>query len=172
LAHASLDSLAAKALGDSQSSPVNELLISLLQALAQELTVPRLLAIRAAQSRRELVPVAGIGEDVDGILKELRIPLLPARTATDPFSLCYHAHRDFLIEDVFAPRLAALLPQRYFEVIGSSALGLISCTHPASQPLVLLMDVDPPRQLPDAARFATLTRVRMALARIAPLASL
>jgi len=151
-----------------QASAPDQLVGSLLKCFAEQLDVPRVLALRATQNRRELVTVAGVGEDIEGIMKELRLPLLAARTASDPFSLCFHAHRDFFIEDVFAQRVVSTLPQRYFEVLGSSSLGLISCTHPSSQPLVLLVDLDPPRQLPCAERLANLARARAAIARVAP----
>lgn len=168
---AALHDLLVQALDAQGSTNHDQLLIRVLRALAQELNVGRLLLLRATQNRRELAAVAGHGDHIEEIMKELRLPLLPARTASDPFSICFHAQRDFLIDDVFAPRVVRTLPERYFEVIGSSSLALLWCGVPSSPTLILMIDTDPPRQLPSAERFAALGRVRTALAKLAPLAA-
>jgi hypothetical protein len=164
-----LEALVALALADSQLSANRvQSLTSLLRVLAQELDVPRLLALRATQSRRELALVGGFGDDIDGLTNELRLPLMAALSATDSFSICYHARRDFFIDDVFAPRAVATLPQRYFEVIGSNSLAILSCASPGCQPLILLVDLDPPNLLPSAEQVLRLGRARTAIAKIAP----
>jgi hypothetical protein len=164
-----LEALVALALTDSRPSANREQsLTPLLRALAQELNVPRLLALRATQNRRELALVGGFGDDIDGLTNELRLPLMAALSATDPFSICYHTRRDFFIDDVFAPRVVATLPQRYFEVIGSNSLAIFSCASPGCQPLILLVDLDPPNQLPSAEQVLRLGRARAAIAKIAP----
>lgn len=151
-----------------RSGPSDQLLATLLGAVGEVLEVPRLLALRATMSRRELVIVGGFGDDVDGLTKELRLPLAAQRAATDPFSLSYHANRDFLIEDVFAPRVVSTLPQRYFEAVGSTSLLVLGCGAKGAQPLVLMGDLDPPHQLPQAERVARLVHARQAIAKVAP----
>jgi len=164
-----LENLVTQALGNPKVTANSEqVLTPLLRALAQELQVPRLLALRATQSRRELGLVAGFGDDIDELTKELRLPLMAALSATDPFSVCYHTRRDFLIEDVFAPRVVTTLPQRYFEVLGSSSIAIVACTHPGSQPLILVADMDLPHQLPSAEQVARCASARAAIAKLAP----
>jgi hypothetical protein len=168
-----LDGMIARVLADAQQTTSNEqLLTPLLRAFSEELKLPRLIALRATQSRRELVAVGGVGDDIEGISKELRIPLSSSRAASDPFSLCYHARRDFLIDDVFSPKLSSSLPQRYFEVIGSTCLGLLHCGTPSTQTLVLLIDLEPPHQLPTQQQLERFARVRLALSKAAPAATL
>jgi serine/threonine-protein kinase len=167
-----LDSMVARVLNDAQAAASEQLLVPMLRAISEELKLPRLLALRATQSRRELVVVGGAGDDIDGISKELRIPLSAARNASDPFSLCYHARRDYLIEDVFAAKVSSSLPQRYFEVIGSTCLGLLYCGTPTTQTVVLTMDVEPPHRLPTQQELERYARVRVALSKIAPAAAL
>jgi hypothetical protein len=141
---------------------------TILNALVEHLDVPRVVLLRATQSRRELAAVAGLGDDLDGIVKELRLSLPSARSAADPISLCYHTQRDYFFPDVFAPRVVSTLPQRYFEVMGSTSLALLGCSCKGYQPLVLLIDLEPPRQLPTSASVTQLAGVRAILARVAP----
>ena len=144
-----LDIVVARSLAECErSGSSDQLLSALLSAVAQHLEVPRILALRAAVSRRELAPVGGVGDDIDGLTKELRLPLSPARAAIDPFSSSYHSQRDIFFEDVFAPKVISSLPQRYFEVVGSTCLAILACADKGAQPLILLIDLDPPLRLP------------------------
>ena len=151
-----------------RSGGSDQLLSTLLGAVGELLGVPRLLALRATMSRRELTIVAGFGDDVDGLTKELRFPLMAQRATTDPFSLSFHGNRDFSIEDVFAPKVVSTLPQRYFEAVGSTSLLILSCSAKGAQPLVLMGDLEPPRQLPALERVTQIAAARQAIAKIAP----
>jgi eukaryotic-like serine/threonine-protein kinase len=164
-----LDVAVAKALAEfGRSGSSDQILSALFAAIAQHLDVPRILALRAVGNRRELRIVGGIGDDLDGLSKEFQLPLSPARGATDPFSQSYHLNRDCFIEDVFAPKLAVTLPARYYEAVGSTSLAVLACSTKGSQPLVLLIDLDPPRRLPTAECVAQLGHARQALAKIVP----
>jgi serine/threonine protein kinase len=165
-----LDIVVARSLAECERSGCSDQLLSaLLRAVAKHLEVPRILALRAAVSRRELAPVGGVGDDIDGLTKELRLPLSPARAAIDPFSSSYHSQRDIFFEDVFAPKVISSLPQRYFEVVGSTCLAILACADKGAQPLILLIDLDPPLKLPALERVAQLTQARRAIAMTAPL---
>lgn len=150
------------------TGPSEPLVVSLLTALQRYLKLPRILALRATLNRRELTIVGGIGEDVDGLAKELRIPLSAARTAADPFWLAFHSNRDALIEDVFSPKSVKLLPQRYYEAIGSTSLAILACNAKGEPPLVLVMDFEPPLRMPTNEQLAALATVRQVLAKVAP----
>ncbi len=164
-----LDVAVAQALTElKRSGSSDQLLAALLTAVGELLEVPRLLVLRATLSRRELTVVGGIGDDAEGLAKELRLPLMAARAATDPFSLSYHSNRDFFIEDAFAPKVVSTLPQRYFEAVGSTSLMILGCNAKGTQPVVLMADFDPPRCLPLAERVTQLVHARQAIAKIAP----
>jgi serine/threonine protein kinase len=163
---------AAQALAEhGRAGSSEQLLQTVLTAVARYLGVPRILALRATNDRRSLAIVGGVGDDIDGLTKQLRFPLTPSRTATDPFSLCYHANRDFYFEDVFFPKVTAVLPQCYYEAIGSKSLAILATRSKGPPPLVLTIDVDPPDRLPSIERVIGLDLVRPALAQIAPLAT-
>jgi hypothetical protein len=140
----------------------------LLTKLAQYLRVPRIILMRTTPSRRELVVVGGMGDDIDGLCRSLSIPLQAARSAADPFSQAFHARRDSMIDDAFASNITRRLPQCYYEAIGSTRLAILSCGVLGVDPLVLLMDVEPPGQLPSRQQIDRLGDIRLTLARIAP----
>jgi serine/threonine-protein kinase len=167
--NATLDVAAMQALKEwGRSGSSDALLSTLLRAVASSLDVPRILALRATVNRKELVVVGGVGDDSEGLAKEFRLPLSSSRTSTDPFSVCYHSGRDFIIEDVFSPKAASTLPQRYYEAIGSTCLGLVQCSEKGLPALVLMIDCEPPRKLPTSADIAKLAKARAALVKIAP----
>jgi HD-like signal output (HDOD) protein len=127
----------------------NESLLSaLLKSIADTLNLPRLLVLKATTNNRELVVCAGVGEDIDGLSKELRLPLSPALAATDPFSLAYHVNRTQSIEDCFSPKITAMMSPRYYEVLGSASLVLVHLPNKGGLPYVLCADFDPPHAIP------------------------
>lgn len=152
-----------------QGGSAERAMYRLLDALARYLHVPRILLTRATSSRRELVVVGGIGEDIDGIGRALRFPLASARAASDPLSLAYHSGHDFYFDDVFAPHVTRWLPQCYYEVVGSTCLAVLASGARSGHPLVLFMDLDPPHQLPSREHVEVTADVRAVLAGIAPM---
>ncbi|MGC4069590.1 MAG: protein kinase [Polyangiaceae bacterium] len=88
--------------GLEQNGPSDALLTSLLTTIQSMLDLPRLFVLRSSANHRELYCPCGVGEDIDGLSKELRLPLAPARAATNPFSMTYHVNRTLFIEDCFA----------------------------------------------------------------------
>ena len=142
--------------------------LDLVRAVATHLDVPRVLAFRATKNRRELAIVGGCGDDIEGLTKELRLPLTPARTAVEPISMAYHLQRDYFFEDVFNGRIVSTLPQRYFEAIGSTSLLILACCNRGVLPVLLLADVEPPRKLPSPERVSNIKSARAAIATLAP----
>jgi hypothetical protein len=64
--------------------------------------------------------------------------------------------------------VVSTLPQRYFEAVGSTSLLVLGCGAKGAQPLVLMGDLDPPRQLPPTERLARIAHARQAIAKVAP----
>jgi serine/threonine protein kinase/HD-like signal output (HDOD) protein len=134
-----------------RSGPSDALLTSLLGTLQSMLELPRLFLLRASSSHRELYCSSGVGEDLDGLSKELRLPLAPARAASDPFSMTYHVNRTLFIEDCFAQKIATSMPARYYELLGSTSLILVHVPLKNAGACVLVADYDPPHTMPNAA---------------------
>lgn len=150
------------------SKDVEPLFRDLLAKLAQYLGVARIILMRAAASRRELVVVGGFGDDIEGLSKSLRIPLQPSRAAADPFSQAFHARRDSSIDDAFAANVIRRMPQCYYEAIGSTRIAVLPCGVLGADPLLALLDVEPPAELPSRQQLENLSEIRLTLARVAP----
>lgn len=171
--HSALDVIVAQTLAEHRRSGNQEqAFMTLLTALSHHLDGVRVLVLRATQSRKELMVVGGIGDDIEGLSRELRLPLAGARSAADPFSACYHSQRDASFDDVFSPRVVSLLPQVYFETIGSASLAVTAGDAKGCQPVVITFDADPPLAVPSVQQLASLTNIRAALTKLAPAATL
>jgi serine/threonine protein kinase/HD-like signal output (HDOD) protein len=143
-----------------EGTPNESLLTALLKSIADTLHLPRLLVLKATTNNRELVVCAGVGEDIDGLSKEFRLPLSPALAATDPFSLAYHANRTQSIEDCFAPKVTAVMSPRYYEVLGSASLILVHVPNKGGLPYVLCADFDPPHTVPEPELLQSISAAR------------
>lgn len=171
--NSALDVIVAQTLAEHRRSGNQEqAFTALLTALSHHLDGVRVLVLRATQSRKELVVVGGLGDDIEGLGRELRLPLASARSATDPFSASYHSQRDASFDDVFSPRVVALLPQIYFETIGSASLAITAGEAKGCQPVVITFDADPPLAVPSVQQLASLTNIRSALSKLAPAAAM
>jgi serine/threonine protein kinase/HD-like signal output (HDOD) protein len=143
------------------------LMSSLLKALAETLQVSRIILLKATTNQRELIVHSGFGDDIGGLCKELRFPLSPSRSATDPFSLAYHVDRTQSIEDCFANRVMSSMPPRYYEVIGATSLVLAHVPCKVSSPFVLCVIVDPPNRLPTKEQLQTLEKSKELVGQVA-----
>ncbi|HMA97547.1 MAG TPA: HDOD domain-containing protein [Polyangiaceae bacterium] len=147
-------------------SGVERVVQKLLAALAQYLGGQRVLILRATSNRRELYPVVGIGEDLEGLMRTFRLPLGPARAPADPISMAYHLGRDALLDDVFQPHLTQRIAQAYYEAIGSTRLVVLQCGGKNQEPLLLMMDLEPPLELPARSRLERLAEFRLTLTKL------
>jgi serine/threonine-protein kinase len=135
---------------------------------AESLGLSRLIVLKANHSRNELVVCGGLRDDIEALTKEFKVPLMPARTATDVFSQAYHQSRDVVVGDAFGARATATVPLRYYETLGSPAFVLYSCASKGSPSVLVLVDVEVASQLPPQQRVSEIADFRVVLARAAP----
>lgn len=139
----------------------------LLSTMARSLGVRRLLLLRTNAAHRELFIGAGTGDDVEGLSKEMRLPLASARAMTDPFSMAYHTNRPIFIEDCFAAKVMSTMPERYYETVGAKSLMLVQVPGRSGQSYVLMADADPPYRLPTAEALQQIASAREFLGQLA-----
>lgn len=142
-----------------------KLFTRILSLFAEIVGLPALLVLKATSDRSELVIASGVRDDVESLMKEFRVPLVPARLQGDVFSQAYHRMRDVVIEDAFAARATASVPQRYYETIGSPSFALYSCTCKGVAHALVLVECESPRQLPSPERLARVAELRPLVAR-------
>jgi serine/threonine protein kinase len=165
--HKPLDDLIVALRNDlGRGSPSEAQLTSFLSTLQATLELPRLFVLRSSTSHRELCYCCGVGEDVEGLGKELRLPLAPARAASDPFSMGYHVNRTLFIEDCFAQKLMTTMPARYYELLGSTSLLLVHVPVKVGDACLLVADFDPPYRVPNAATLKSLAPAKDVLGQL------
>ncbi len=158
LVKASKTPAAAPALGASTN------LLGLLEALARALGVPRILGLRANASKSHLELVRGVGPEVEALRPILRFPIHPNRKNGDVFSSGYHSGVDARIRDAFSERAQAVVPQAYYELLGSPAFLLMVCAHRGHGPTLLVIDAERAESLPSPEAIAQQQALRQAIA--------
>jgi len=154
-------SSSASSTSPTQTSGAN--LLGLLEALAQSLGVPRILGLRANTTKSHLELVRGVGPEVEALRPILRFPIQPNRPNGDVFSNGYHSGVDARIRDAFSERAQAIVPQAYYELLGSAAFVLMVCAHRGRGPTLLLIDAESADSLPSPEAIAQQQALRQAI---------
>ena len=123
--------------------------------------------LTAAANRQNLVVRFGLRDDMEGLKRELKFTLKTAGSRTNVFASAYHAGKDYVVKDCFEQDNADLMPESYFEILGSPALAIYSCLAKGAPHALLVLEAEGARGLPLAPRMAELAELRPLIARAA-----
>ncbi len=123
-------------------TPADQVLNLAFKTWSQHTGLKRLLLLVATPSRDELVIRAGLHEDLDALTKELRLGIKPVRGASNVFQNAYNSVKDVVVPDVFLAQATSSVPQRYYEMLGSTAFALYACGGKGCPAALLLAHTD------------------------------
>jgi len=148
-------------------APADQVLNLALRTWSQHTGLKRLLLLVATSSRDELVIRAGLHEDLDALTKELRLGIKPTRGASNVFQNAYNSVKDVVVPDVFLGQATSSVPQRYYEMLGSTAFALYACGGKGRPPAILLAHTDSAELLATPTQLQELAALRPLLAQAA-----
>jgi len=150
--------------GLQKKQPSEPLLAEALQKIAPALDARRVILLTQSTDRKELEVRLCVGEDAKVLRSQFRVPI---SHGADIFSATLRSGKNVVIEDALGPAVMRKLPQRYFEAIGSPALGLYVCASRGYPTALLLVDADSAEYLPSHERVSATRGLRELVAKLA-----
>lgn len=148
-------------------TPADQVLNVAFKTWSQHTGLKRLLLLVATPSRDELVIRAGLHEDLDALTKELRVGIKPVRGASNVFQNAYNSVKDLVVPDVFLAQATSSVPQRYYEMLGSTAFALYACGGKGCPAALLLAHTDSAELLATPTQLQELATLRPLFAQAA-----
>ncbi len=148
-------------------TPADQVLNLAFKTWSQHTGLKRLLLLVATPSRDELVIRAGLHEDLDALTKELRLGIKPVRGASNVFQNAYNSVKDLVVPDVFLAQATSSVPQRYYEMLGSTAFALYACGGKGCPAALLLAHTDSAELLATPTQLQELATLRPLFAQAA-----
>lgn len=135
-----------------------------LVAVAERLSVPRVLLLAVTADKKQMEVRAGVGPEVETLKQVLKLPLnQPGSVLTAALA----TNKPVVLEDALSSKAVKRVPQPYYEIIGSPCFALMSCIGVGYPGALLLVDVNSAEHLPKEEAMTAVRGLRNVLVQVA-----